>query len=450
MLNSAAEATQAAAAAAAGSTNNEANVDPDIFAKELGSRLAGSSSTSARDKIASAMEKLASSLPGITVTSRAMPSFAEVGSYYVETGLNTNVNISADMMEQMAEDDELFNSIKDMIEGLFKAGEEQPLVNAGGTNNTNNINISAEGIRYVEVQRNGQNSTLSVSSFLVEAQRMMAETLQTLLASITSRNSGSSSNTFNMWNQNQNQSLNMWSQTQSQNWSFGNVASSTSGWRFEMMFNSASAANQVLMSQQSTTASLSVSMEMYYEAGGSSTGMDLYTYMEVMGLVDPLVLDLGDEGINLTSAEDGVYFDMKGDGSPVQTAFIQGNNAFLCLDQNGNGVVDDINELFGDKGGHANGFENLRQYDDNGDGIIDENDAIYSELRLWRDLNGDGINQADESMTLAEAGVKSINLGYNKDYEMDKNGNVIGEKSSFTRTDGTEGLVADVWLKNRS
>jgi hypothetical protein len=451
MLTSAAEAVQTAAASTA---NNEAAIDPDIFAKELGSWLATGKTSDAGGTIRGVMEKLASAVPGITVSSRNMSSFAEVGGYYVETGLDANVNISADMMAQMAGDEELFTNIKNIIAGLFSAGENQNLVNAGGSSSTANINITSSEIRYVEVQRGGGNSTMSVASLLVETQNMMAETLQKLLASIASRNSGSFSNNFNIRNQgetrNWNRNFNMWSQSRGQNGSFNNLVDSTSSWRFEMMFNSASAANQTLRSQQSYTTTLEVSMSRFYAEGGSSgTGMDLYTYMEVNGLIDPLVFDLGDEGINLTSAEDGVYFDMRGDGTPVQTAFIKGNNAFLYLDRNGNGTADDIGELFGDHGGHANGFENLRRHDDNRDGVIDENDAIYSQLRLWRDLNGDGVNQAGESLTLADAGIKSINLDYDKDRELDEHGNVIGETSSFTRADGSQGLVADVWLKNR-
>ncbi len=83
MLTSAAEATQAAIAASTAS--NEAAVDPAIFARELGSRLATGTTRGSADPIRNVMEKLASSVPGITVTSRAMSSFAEVGSYYVDT-----------------------------------------------------------------------------------------------------------------------------------------------------------------------------------------------------------------------------------------------------------------------------------------------------------------------------------------------------------------------------
>ncbi|MCD8352099.1 MAG: hypothetical protein LUC93_15945 [Planctomycetaceae bacterium] len=448
MLNSTAEATQAAAAAAAASANTDANVDPALFAKELGSRLVDTTGMSMKEKISVTMERLATSLPGTTITNRSLSSFAEAGSYFVETGLDATINISAETMEQMAGDEDLFEKVKSLLEGLMKAGENQNLVNTGGDDISRNININNGEVRYVEVQRNAQGSTMSVASLAIKTQQMLADTIEKLLTSIsanyrnaTSGNTGgnSASQNFALWGG---------SQSNSKNFNFNNIVSSNSNWRFEMLFSSSSIANQTLNSQRSFSASLDVMIEQV-QNGGTISGMDLQSYIEWEDLSDPLVFDLGGEGINLTSADDGVYFDIKGDGSPVQTAFIQGNNAFLYLDENGNGVADDANELFGDQGGHANGFEKLRQYDDNGDGVIDENDAVYSQLRLWRDLNGDGVNQTDESLTLAEAGIKSIDLNYNKDYELDQHGNVIGEKSSFTRTDGSQGLVADVWLKSK-
>ncbi|MCD8138641.1 MAG: hypothetical protein LUE17_02485 [Planctomycetaceae bacterium] len=446
MLNSTAEVTGAAAAAASSTT--DAAVDPALFAKELGSRLVDTTGMSRTEKISVTMERLATSLPGTTITSRTLTSFAEAGSYFVETGLDATIAISAETMEQMAGDEELFEKVKTLIDNLLKAGENQNLVNTGGDSVSRNININNGEVRYVEVQRSAQGSTMSVASLAIQTQQMLADTIEKLLTAISAnyRNAtaaagrGNAGQNFNLWGGAQT--------TKASGFNFNNIVSSSSNWRFEMLFSSSSIANQTLNSQRSFSASLDVMIE-HVQNGGTISGMDLQSYIEWEDLSDPLVFDLGGEGINLTSADDGVYFDIKGDGSPVQTAFIQGNNAFLYLDENGNGVADDANELFGDQGGHANGFEKLRQYDDNGDGVIDENDAVYSQLRLWRDLNGDGINQADESLTLAEAGIKSIDLNYNKDYQLDEHGNVIGEKSSFTRTDGSQGLVADVWLKSK-
>lgn len=161
---------------------------------------------------------------------------------------------------------------------------------------------------------------------------------------------------------------------------------------------------------------------------------------------DPLVLDLSGDGLSLRRASDGVEFDLTGSGTEVTAAFVQGDDALLYLDTNGNGVADDGNELFGDQEGYADGFAELAAYDDNGDGVIDAADAVYSDLRLWQDWNGDGVNQAGESLTLAQAGVSAISLGSVASSADDGQGNTVAQIGSFTRADGTTGLAADVLL----
>ncbi len=164
-------------------------------------------------------------------------------------------------------------------------------------------------------------------------------------------------------------------------------------------------------------------------------------------IVDPLVLDLKGDGINLKGHEEGVEFDMNGDGQKTNMGFIQGDDAFLFVDEYGDGVVRDGRQLFGNTDGYANGFEKLAAYDDNGDGVIDENDAIWDKLRVWVETTEDGICEAGETMSLSEAGVTSINVGYQNVREDDGKGNLIGQVGSFTRADGTEGTAADVWLQ---
>ncbi len=162
---------------------------------------------------------------------------------------------------------------------------------------------------------------------------------------------------------------------------------------------------------------------------------------------DPLVLDLDGDGIDLSGVEDGVLYDIDGDGVKEQTAFIRGDDALLYLDNNGNGLADSGLELFGDQEGDANGYAELARYDENNDGKIDELDTVYSKLRLWQDKNTDGVNQESESLTLLEAGIKSIQLKYDNLMQNDKNGNITAQTGQFTRVDGSTGYSADMLLQ---
>lgn len=120
---------------------------------------------------------------------------------------------------------------------------------------------------------------------------------------------------------------------------------------------------------------------------------------------DPLALDLnGDGAINLDRAR---RFDLSGKGEAAPIPFVSGGDAFLALDRNENGRIDDGTELFGDQHGAAHGFEELRRFDSNGDGAIDARDAVYDRLRLLGDFDGDG---DDEQRGLADAGVTRIDL----------------------------------------
>lgn len=160
---------------------------------------------------------------------------------------------------------------------------------------------------------------------------------------------------------------------------------------------------------------------------------------------DPLVLDLDDDGIELTDYSQGAQFDLTGSGSVVRTAFVNGGDGFLAFDRNGNGRIDGGVELFGDQRGAANGYEELRRLDSNGDGVINEQDADYDKLLIFRD-NGNGISEAGELMSLREAGIAELSLNYQNVNENAAGGNRVAQSGAFRRYDGTYGRAADVLL----
>jgi len=154
------------------------------------------------------------------------------------------------------------------------------------------------------------------------------------------------------------------------------------------------------------------------------------------GSCSPILPDVSGQGFFLTSATNGVQFDISGTGKLVQTGWTaQGaDNAFLAL-PGPDRLVHNGKQLFGNftpqpSSDHPNGFAALAVYDlpangGNGDGVIDSRDKIFSSLRLWIDTNHDGICQPDELHTLPSLGVNSISLEYALSRKEDQYGNVF-------------------------
>ena len=162
---------------------------------------------------------------------------------------------------------------------------------------------------------------------------------------------------------------------------------------------------------------------------------------------DPLVLDLGNDGVQLSGAQDGENFDINADGQVDRTAFVRGNDAYLALDRNGNGAIDDGGELFGDQHGARNGFEELARFDDNHDGLINRSDSVFDRLRLLYDRNNDGQVGRSEWATLAEQGIEAIDLRYQSGNRVDDSrGNALAERSAYIRSNGQRGQVFDAWV----
>jgi len=162
---------------------------------------------------------------------------------------------------------------------------------------------------------------------------------------------------------------------------------------------------------------------------------------------DPLALDLdGDGAISTIGLVPGaIQFDMADDGFAEATGWVGPNDGLVVRDIDGNGLVDSGRELFGDEtvlssGAQAtNGFLAIAELDSNADGQVDALDEAWPELLVWRDANSDGVTDAGELITLAQAGVSSINTSYSNATQEDASGNIIGQLGTFERLDGGVG-----------
>jgi len=165
---------------------------------------------------------------------------------------------------------------------------------------------------------------------------------------------------------------------------------------------------------------------------------------------DPLVLDLDGDGIETTGLNKGVYFDHDGNGFRELSGWVSADDGLLVLDRNGDGVINNGGELFGDqtvlKNGRkaANGFQALAELDENGDGQIDANDAAYSQLRVWQDKNNDGKNSIDEIKSLIDLNIASIDLNSKISNIADSQGNIQNRVGVFTKTGSSTGLIANM------
>lgn len=124
--------------------------------------------------------------------------------------------------------------------------------------------------------------------------------------------------------------------------------------------------------------------------------------LESFTMCDPLVINLDTDVAALT--DQTFYFDIDADGEEDKISQLNAGSGYLALDKNGDGTINDGSELFGTASG--NGFADLAKYDEDGNGWIDENDAVWDKLQIWtKDENG-----RDMLYKLSEKGVGAICL----------------------------------------
>lgn len=165
---------------------------------------------------------------------------------------------------------------------------------------------------------------------------------------------------------------------------------------------------------------------------------------------DPLALDMDGDGIETTGLNGStILFDHNADGVKTGTGWVQGDDAWLVRDLNGNGTIDTGRELFGEDTIKTNGqlaidgFDALRDLDLNRDGLINAADDVFGQLRLWKDLNQDGISQAGELSNLAANSIVSIGVNGALTNVNLGNGNVQTAAGTFVRSDGSAGSTSE-------
>jgi hypothetical protein len=163
---------------------------------------------------------------------------------------------------------------------------------------------------------------------------------------------------------------------------------------------------------------------------------------------DPLAIDLDNDGIETVGINPTtpILFDHNGDSIATATGWLKGDDGWLVRDVSGNGRIDSGLELFGvDTDITVNGttrkatsgFEALAALDANGDHVFNAQDAAFTQLRIWRDLNQNGVSEANELSTLADEGITSINLAFTSTNTDLGNGNTVSGRAVVTRNGGT-------------
>lgn len=173
----------------------------------------------------------------------------------------------------------------------------------------------------------------------------------------------------------------------------------------------------------------------------------------------PILVDILGNGLSLTGGPAGVNFDLNGDGSPERLSWTAAgaDDAWIVFDRDGDGLIGKGAEMFGNftyqpgapAGGERHGFLALAEFDrpasrsngnlgGNSDGVIDERDAVFPSLRLWQDVNHNGVSEAAELHTMPSLGLNSIDLDYKESRRVDSYGNQLRYQAKVADARGAQ------------
>ncbi len=183
--------------------------------------------------------------------------------------------------------------------------------------------------------------------------------------------------------------------------------------------------------------------------GGWIAGGVNYLWELTEKIGSPLVLDLDGDGVELVSLENStVSWNIDGDDFSEASGWVAADDGLLVIDLNGDGIVTDHSELFGDL--VTDGFTILSAYDTNADGVIDASDTQFADLLVWQDVNQNAISEETELYSLADLDIVSIDLNASTPNNLEIEGHNISHVSSYTVDDGVNGAqvfdIVDAWF----
>ncbi|ECW1082974.1 hypothetical protein F3U23_21010 [Salmonella enterica] len=167
---------------------------------------------------------------------------------------------------------------------------------------------------------------------------------------------------------------------------------------------------------------------------------------------DPIIIDLNGDGVKTISKSAGLVFDHDGNLFAENTGWVSPEDGLLVLDKNHDGKIGSGNELFGsntilNNGQKAqNGYEALREYDENHDGMIDKNDSIWSQLKVWQDKNSNASVDDGELLSMEQLKITGVKLNYQNINNTDSEGNAHLQQGDVIYEDGHIGTAEDIGL----
>lgn len=219
------------------------------------------------------------------------------------------------------------------------------------------------------------------------------------------------------------------------------------GWGFDYNFSETKYESQkmsfsssgVVKTQDGREIDFSVALNMSREVYESTN----ISIKEGDAKLDPLVINFDGPTASLT--DKNFSFDLDADGHNENIAFTGVGSGFLAFDKNGDGKINDGSELFGVKSG--NGFADLAEYDQDKNGWIDENDEIFSKLRIWT-KEPDG---SDKLFAIGVKGVGAIYLGnaqtsFDLKNTQNETSGTIRRTGIFLKENGSAGTIQHVDL----